>query len=240
MAEPAIRQRILAEDSSPSAAALQGLMLGQPSAVYRFSAPYDYEPSPADSLAEVSARSGQEPLEVLYDWTIAEDGLGFVMLFFDGYPGSLDGIRELLEHPSTVLGLGDGGAHVSMICDAGYPTHLLSHWVRDRAGDRLPVEVAIRALTSEPAGLFGMHDRGVVTPGRRADLNVIDPDRVALRTPEVVRDLPADAKRITQRADGFAATVVAGVPVQREGQDTEARPGAVVRGSRPNADGGAR
>jgi len=135
-----------------------------------------------------------------------------------------------MRHPTTVLGLGDGGAHVSMICDAGYPSFLLGYWARDRAGARLTLEEAVRLLTSGPAGLYGLRDRGVVAPGRKADLNVIDVDRIGLRWPEVVHDLPAGAKRVIQRADGYAATVVAGEVIQRDGEDTGARPGAVLRG----------
>jgi N-acyl-D-aspartate/D-glutamate deacylase len=117
-----------------------------------------------------------------------------------------------------------------MICDAGYPSFLLGYWVRDRPGERLPLEQAVRLLTSDPARLYGLHDRGVVAPGRKADLNVIDTDVVGLHWPEVVHDLPAAAKRVVQHADGYDATIVNGQVVQRAGADTGARPGGVIRG----------
>jgi len=154
---------------------------------------------------------------------------------FGGYSGTLDDSLVLLPHRDTVLGLGDGGAHCSVICDAGYPTFLLGYWTRERVGGRLPLETAIKLLTSEPAELYGLHDRGVIAPGRKADVNVIDVDRVALRAVEIVHDLPAGATRVIQRADGYAATVVSGEVVQRAGEDTGARPGRVIRGAQPAA-----
>ena len=139
---------------------------------------------------------------------------------------------ELLVHPQSVLGLGDGGAHVDLICDAGYPSFLLSYWVRDRTRGTVPLETAVKILTSEPAAMYGLRDRGAVEPGLKADLNVIDVDAVAPQPIEVVHDLPAGAKRVLQRTDGFVATIVDGQVVQRDGVDTGARPGRVVRGAR--------
>ena len=136
---------------------------------------------------------------------------------------------ELLVHPETVLGLGDGGAHVDLICDAGYPSFLLSYWVRERPRGTIPLETAVKILTSEPAAVYGLRDRGAVEPGLKADLNLVDPLAVAPREMEVVHDLPAGAKRVLQRTDGFVATIVDGVVVQRDGADTGKRPGRVVR-----------
>jgi N-acyl-D-aspartate/D-glutamate deacylase len=152
-----------------------------------------------------------------------------VHFYFGGYAGNLDVTAELLVHPATVLGLGDGGAHVDLICDAGYPSFLLTYWVRDRPRGTMPFESAVKILTSEPAAVYGLRDRGVVEAGRRADLNVIDRTALAPREMEVVHDLPAGAKRVLQRPDGFVATVVDGQVVQRDGVDTGARPGRVVR-----------
>ncbi len=149
--------------------------------------------------------------------------------FLGGYRGNLDPSAELLAHPDSVLGLGDGGAHVDLICDAGYPSFLLSYWVRDRERGTLPLETAVKILTSEPAAMYGMGDRGVVATGYKADLNVLDTDGIAPLPIEVVYDLPAGAKRMIQRADGFVATIVNGEFVQRAGVDTGARPGRVVR-----------
>ena len=149
--------------------------------------------------------------------------------FLGGYAGSLDVRAELLVHPETVLGLGDGGAHVDLICDAGYPSFLLSYWVRERPRGTIPLEQAVKILTSEPAAVYGLRDRGAVEPGLKADLNLIDPIAVAPGEMEVVHDLPAGAKRVLQRTDGFVATIVDGRVVQRDGVDTGARPGRVVR-----------
>ncbi|HEX7094675.1 MAG TPA: amidohydrolase family protein, partial [Acidimicrobiales bacterium] len=145
--------------------------------------------------------------------------------------GNHDAIYEMLTHPAAVSGLSDGGAHCGLICDASTTTTMLSHWVRDRTrGPRLSLELAVRKMTGDTARLYSLHDRGVIEPGRRADLNVIDFDRVQLRLPESVADLPADGRRVVQRADGYVATIVAGRLVMRDGDDTGARPGRLVRG----------
>jgi N-acyl-D-aspartate/D-glutamate deacylase len=145
-----------------------------------------------------------------------------------------DHIHEMLSDPSTVLGLADGGAHVALICDASAYTSMLSYWVRDRTrGPRLPLELAVAKMTGAPAALYGLDDRGVVAPGKKADLNVVDLDRLQLRVPEVVADLPTGASRVVQRADGYVATIVTGEVVAREGEDTGARPGRLVRGHTP-------
>ena len=232
MADPALRSRILAEGQEPGWNRLAELVLGQADLVFPLEGPHQQEPHPETSVAACAARTGRPVDEILYDLAIADEGRGLVQYMFGGYPkGSLDDALTLMHEPATVLGLGDGGAHVSVICDAGYPTFLLGYWVRERTrGERLALQQAVHFLTSQPAGLYGMGDRGVVAPGKKADLNVIDVDRVGLRWPDVVRDLPAGAKRVVQRADGYAATVVSGQVVQRDGEDTGARPGRVVRG----------
>jgi N-acyl-D-aspartate/D-glutamate deacylase len=131
-----------------------------------------------------------------------------------------------------VQGLGDAGAHCGVICDASMTTYLLSHWVRDRTrGPRLPLELAVKRLTADPAALYGLDDRGVVAPGQRADLNLIDFDRLRLVRPEQVHDLPAGAGRLIQRSEGYVATLVHGEPVVEEGVLTDARPGRLVRGT---------
>ena len=135
-----------------------------------------------------------------------------------------------MRHESTFIGAADGGAHVTVLCDAGYPTFMLQHWVRDRTrGERFSVEEAVRMLTKEPADLYGFADRGVVEPGRRADLNIIDLDRLRLHMPRVENDLPTGAPRLLQGADGYVATMVGGEVTFQEGRDTGARPGGLVR-----------
>jgi N-acyl-D-aspartate/D-glutamate deacylase len=231
MADPAVKARVLSEPQGPGWGRLAEFILGNADAVFVLEAPHAQEPAPSASIAAEAARSGRSVEEVVYDHLVAQDGQRLLMYFFGGYDkGDLDDALPLMTHPQLVLGLGDGGAHVSVICDAGYPTFLLAYWARERARARLPLEEAVRLLTSGPARLYGLDDRGVIAPGRRADLNVIDPDAVALRWPEVAHDLPAGAKRVVQRADGYLATVVRGQVVQRDGEDTGARPGTLIRG----------
>jgi N-acyl-D-amino-acid deacylase len=196
--------------------------------------PLDYEPPPEQSVAAIAAREGCPPEAVLYDLMLRADGrelLLFLLLNYDG--GNLDPVYEMLRHPHTVLGLGDGGAHCGIVCDATMTTFMLTHWVRDRRrGPRLPLEFAVRRLTADNAALFGLQDRGLVRPGLKADLNVIDFDRLQLRRPDMAFDLPAGGRRLLQRADGYVATIVAGQVVMRDGTPTAARPGRVVRSTR--------
>jgi N-acyl-D-aspartate/D-glutamate deacylase len=232
MAEPDVRAAILAERPAPGVPRLRDLMLAQADAVFPSHLVPVYEPDPATSLAAQSEALGRDPEDLLYDWTIADDGRALVHYFLGGYSGNLDVSAELLVHPQSVLGLGDGGAHVDLICDAGYPSFLLSYWVRERRRGRIPLETAVKVLTSEPAAVYGLRDRGAVEPGLKADLNLIDPVAIAPSEMEVVRDLPAGAKRVLQRTEGFVATVVGGQVVQRDGVDTGARPGRVIRRAR--------
>ena len=191
--------------------------------------PPDYEPTPDRSMSGMAAASGRDPLEVHYDCLAA----GELMLgAFTNYAQlSQDHLAVMIEHPDTVIGLSDGGAHVKMICDASAPTYLLTHWVRDRTrGPRLSVEEAVRLQTARTADAYGLHDRGTLEPGKRADLNVIDLDGLRLHEPEMVHDLPAQGRRLIQRVDGYATTVCAGQVTFDAGQPTGARPGTLVRG----------
>ncbi|MFD2499904.1 amidohydrolase family protein [Rhizorhabdus histidinilytica] len=163
-----------------------------------------------------------------------QDGHAIMMLAFANYSdGDLEVVRHMLRDDNTIFGLGDGGAHYGMICDAGIPTYMLTHWTRDRTrGPRLGLAEVVRGLTRDPAELIGLLDRGVVAPGYKADLNLIDYDRLRLNSPSVIRDLPAGGKRIIQRAEGYVATIVNGVVTQRDGEPTEQLPGRLVRGPR--------
>src|SRR5262249_48398905 len=151
----------------------------------------DYEPPPDASVAAIAARERRDPWEVLYDLMLAGGGRSYLMNPMLNYArGSYDGMYDMLCDPLTVQGLGDGGAHCSVVCDASMTTYLLTHWVRDRTrGPRLPLEVAVRRLTADTAGLYGLGDRGMIAPGRRADLNLIDLDALRLLPPELVADL---------------------------------------------------
>jgi N-acyl-D-aspartate/D-glutamate deacylase len=229
---PEVRERILGEapDASgpPSMDHHTEHLFGR---LFPLGPDLDYEPARDRSIAAIAAATGRDPWVVLYDALVADGGRGFLlhpMMNFGG--GSYDGLHEMLADPLTVQGLGDGGAHCSMICDASMTTYLLTHWARDRTrGPRLTVEEAVRRLTSDPAGLYGLADRGVLAAGRRADLNVIDHDALALEPPELVHDLPAGAGRLVQRSRGYVETLVAGTTVVAGGELTEARPGALVR-----------
>jgi N-acyl-D-aspartate/D-glutamate deacylase len=194
----------------------------------------EYEPTPDQSVAAIAARAGRDPWELMYDLLLGADGREFLLRPLLNFGrGSYDGLHAMMLDRSTVQGLGDGGAHSSIVCDASMTTYMLTHWVRDRTrGPRLPLEYAVQRLTRDAAELYGLGDRGVLAPGKRADVNVIDLDRLALRYPERVTDLPAGAGRLVQRSDGYVATLVAGETVVDGGDLTDARPGALVRGPR--------
>ena len=145
----------------------------------------------------------------------------------------------MLVHPHTVPGLGDGGAHVGTICDGSFPTTLLQYWGRDRDHDRIPLPFLVQRHCRDTARTVGLLDRGVLAPGYRADLNVVDFDRLRLRKPEIVHDLPAGGRRLLQRADGWRHTIVAGQETYHDGQATEALPGRLVRGAKAAPSGGA-
>jgi N-acyl-D-aspartate/D-glutamate deacylase len=203
--------------------------------VFRLDDPPDYEPAPEASLAAEAERLGLAPEALAYDLVMADGGHGLLYVPFLNYAdGDLEPTREMLLHPHAVLGLADGGAHVGTICDASFPTTMLTHWVRDRTrGERLPLPHVVAMQTSRTAAMAGLLDRGHVAPGMRADLNVIDLDGLTLRPPEISFDLPAGGKRFLQRADGYLHTFVAGEETYASGEPTGALPGRLVRGSRP-------
>ena len=196
--------------------------------------PPDYEPAPERSVQALAAGERRTTDEVLYDLMLQRDGKELLYLpLFDYAAGDLDAVREMLTHPATVLGLGDGGAHCGVLCDASLPTFMLTHWARDRSrGERLSVEEVVHLQTRRTAELYGFRDRGVLAPGYTADLNVIDHDALALESPEMVYDLPAAGKRLVQRARGYVATVKSGVVVREHDEPTGERPGRLLRGPR--------
>ncbi|MEE2674515.1 MAG: amidohydrolase family protein [Myxococcota bacterium] len=195
--------------------------------------PPNYEPRSDESVAAIAEREGVAPDERLYDMMLAHDGrelLLFPLLNYSEF--TCDPIYEMIHHPRAVLGLGDGGAHCGIICDASIPTFMLAHWVRDRTrGSKIPVEFAVKRMTRDTAELYGLNDRGTIAPGMKGDLNVIDLDAVQLKLPEMVYDLPQGARRLIQQAEGYRATIVAGEVILRDGQPTDARPGRLVRGA---------
>ena len=199
--------------------------------IYPLGDPPDYEPAPEDSLGARARAEGREGWDLALELLLADGGRGFLYLPFLNYSeGNLDPAREMLTHPHAVVGLGDGGAHVGTICDASFPTTMLTHWVRDRRrGPLIDLAHAVAAQTSRTAAAVGLADRGRITPGLKADLNVIDLDHLTLHPPQMAYDLPAGGKRLVQRADGYLHTFVSGVETYANGEATEALPGRLVR-----------
>ena len=196
--------------------------------------PADYEPAAEQSILARAAARVVSPLEEAYDRLLDEDGHAMMLVALANFENnSLDTVGELMRRDDVVLGLGDGGAHYGMICDASYPTFVLAHWARDRASGRLPVAEAVRQLTSVPARVAGLADRGRIAVGYKADLNVIDHDRLTLHRPVIAHDLPAGGRRLDQTADGYVATLVSGEVIAENGVPTSARPGKLIRGRRP-------
>lgn len=194
--------------------------------------PPDYEPGPERSVAAIAQREGRPPLEVAYDIMLLKHGTELLYWpVFDYAPGDFSAIQEMLEHPSTVLGLGDGGAHCGVLCDASLPTFMLTHWARDRSrGARLPVEQVVHLQTRRTAELYGFDDRGAIAPGFIADLNLIDFDHLGLSAPRMIRDLPAGGQRLVQSATGYVATIKSGMVVRDHDEPTGERSGRLLRG----------
>jgi len=197
--------------------------------IFAFGNPPNYDPGPASSLAAIAARTARTPAEVAYDLMLADDGHGMLYSPFANYAGrSLEVCGDMLADPHTVVGLGDGGAHVGLISDSSFQTFVLSHW--GNATKRFDLSWLVKRQTSDTARAVGLHDRGVIAPGMKADINVIDPDALGMAAPHMQFDLPAGGRRLLQRASGYAATLVSGVPIYRDGEPSGALPGRLVRG----------
>lgn len=239
LAEPAVKAAILAEDDLPIDPSVQfdamfALVQHSLHRLYALGNPPDYEPTPDRTVAAIAEQHGAEPLATLYDLML-EDGAGAMLMlpFFNYSDGNHDAIREMLTHPAGVLGLSDGGAHCGMICDASFPTFLLTHWARDRhRGAKLSLEYVVRKQSHDTATLFGLTDRGTIEVGKKADINVIDMDALTLHPARMAYDLPAGGQRLVQHATGYTATIVSGTVTRRHSVDTGARPGRLVRGAR--------
>jgi len=236
LAKPEVKAAILSEADLPSDDRIQFDGLGPRLAmildnIYVMGDEVDYEPTREMTVAAVAAAAGRDPLEMAYDLLNGNDGNACLMFPTLNYVhGNHDVIHEMLTHPAAINGLSDGGAHVRMICDASIPTYLLTHWARDRVrGPRISVEEAVRLQTSATAEVIGLADRGVIAPGRRADINVIDFENLRIDFPTAVADLPAGGTRLLQSAEGYVATIVNGRITRRNGADTGERPGRLVR-----------
>ena len=229
LAHPERRRRIL--DEPDPGTGLGRLAFRMPDKAFPMGDTPDYEPDPSTSVAAIAAATGATVEEVFYDQLLARDGRQLVLFTLGGYANrNLDHVHDMVVHPDTVIGLADGGAHVALICDASVYTSLLGWFVHERTrGPRVPLEIAVAKMTGRPAALYGFDDRGVLAVGKKADLNVVDAARLRVRLPEVVHDLPTGAPRVIQKADGYVATIVSGQVTLREGIDTGARPGGLVR-----------
>jgi N-acyl-D-aspartate/D-glutamate deacylase len=235
MADPSFRDRLVAAARARRDEGGRGGRLLEGFAdMYELGDPPDYEPDPATSVAARAERDGVDPIDLAYDLVTADGGRAFLYVpLFNYADGNLDAAGEMLAHPHTVPGLGDGGAHLGTICDASFTTTLLTLWGRDRDRGRLELPYLVRQHTRDTARTVGLLDRGVLAPGYRGDLNVIDFDRLTARRPEMVHDLPAGGRRLVQAADGYVATVKAGQVTYRDGEATGPLPGRLVRGPQP-------
>lgn len=232
MRKPEVRARILADKPGQGHPILYVAQMWD--WIYPLGEDPDYEPDPSTSIGARARAKGVEPMEEAYDRLLDDDGKAMLLVATSNLQGnSLDTVGELLHRDDVVLGLGDGGAHYGMICDASYSTYFLTHWARDRKAGRFTVPEAVRELTSVPARIAGLSDRGRIAVGYKADLNVIDHAALRLHKPVITYDLPAGGRRLDQTADGYVATIVSGEIIAEHGVPTAARPGKLVRGRQP-------
>jgi N-acyl-D-aspartate/D-glutamate deacylase len=243
MRDPELKARMIVETSDPVAG--DGSML-PPLADYflsnldmvamrlfRLGEQPNYEPSPNESFGAAAMSEGVPVLSLIYDAMLEQDGKALLYFPVYNYTGmSLDAVHEMLTHPLALPGLSDGGAHVGTICDASFTTFLMTHWARDRGRGRIPLERIIQMQAHDTARFIGLDDRGVIAPGKRADINVIDFDKLELLPPTMLKDLPAGGQRLMQHAQGYAATLVRGEAIAKDGKLTGARPGRLVRAGR--------
>ena len=232
MRRPQVRARILAEQPGEGHPFLH--LARSWEWMFPMGDPAVYEPAREHSILARARARGVSPAEEAYDRLLDDDGRSMMLVALANYENnSLDTVGELMRRDDVVLGLGDGGAHYGMICDASYPTFVLAHWARDRSSGRLSIAEAVRLLTSVPARVAGLEDRGRIAVGYKADLNVIDHAGLTLHKPVITYDLPAGGRRLDQAADGYVATIVSGEVIAENGVPTAARPGRLIRGRQP-------
>jgi len=230
MRDPIFRARIMAENDAKQTHPLARRVM-QFDQIYPLGNPPNYEPPRETAIAMQAERTGRDAAELAYDMLLEDEGRAFLFSPFANYTNyNLDCCGEMIAHSDTVMGLGDGGAHVGIISDASYTTYLLTHWGRDRAHGRFDLGYLVKRLTSETARAVGLMDRGILAPGMKADINVINFDKLRVNAPTMAFDLPAGGKRLLQGADGYVATIVSGNVTYRDGKETGALPGKLVRG----------
>jgi N-acyl-D-aspartate/D-glutamate deacylase len=229
--DPAVRETVLAEARAQLASRAWFF-----DALYNLGDPVDYEPDPAQSFGARARREGLSSVDLAYDALVAGQGDTMFLAVVANYgTGNGDVVFEMIQDPATIVGLGDGGAHCLGLLDVTTPTTVLTQWVRDRSrGPRLPLETAVQQLSAATARAFGLYDRGVLAPGMRADVNLIDLDNLRMGAPHFVNDLPGDGRRLVQRATGYVGTFVKGEQILANGEDTGARPGRTVRKTKVN------
>ena len=229
--DPDFRARLLADEGTARAIGLSPARFWD--RTFPMGEEPDYEPTRDQAIAAIAERQGVSPFEVALDHMLTNDGRGILYLPLLNYPEfTLDPVYEMFQHECVVPGLSDGGAHMGMICDGSFPTSNLVHWTRDRSrGPKLSIEHMIKGQCRDTAETVGLYDRGLVIPGYRADLNVIDYDRLKLKAPQVVYALPTGGRRLIQKADGYTATILAGQVTYRDGTPTDALPGRLLRGA---------
>ena len=230
MRDPEVKRKILGE-YDPENPSMWMQQLGR---MFPMGDPPNYEPAYEDSVEGIAKARGLDTADFLYEQLLERDGKELFLVPVLNYSYlNADPIREMMYHPRATLGLGDGGAHCGMICDASIQTFMLTHWVRDRTrGEKVPVEFAVKRMTRDPAQLYGLGDRGVIAPGMKGDLALIDLERLRLRAPEMVHDLPAGGRRFMQRAEGYRSVIVSGEVTLENDEPTGALPGMLVRGAR--------
>jgi N-acyl-D-amino-acid deacylase len=235
--DPEVRRRILAEQPSPAEVArlsqFRQSVIDRWDIFFAMGNPPDYEPAPEKSVAAIAARTGRPVDEVAYDYITGGEAQYLWFPVVNYVTCDHEPIREMLNDPACLLGLSDGGAHCTSVVDSGLPTFMLTHWSRDRSrGPKLPLEAMIKRQTSETADFFGLTDRGRLAPGLRADVNVIDYDRLQVQKPELVHDMPANGRRFVQKVDGYEMTIAAAAPIFERGEHTGALPGRLIRAGR--------
>ena len=231
--DPAFRARLLSEKMESTLVAL-ATRITDFDRIFPLGNPPDYEPPREAAIGPRARREGREPAELALDLILEDEGRAMLYAPFANYADfDLEACREMMASPATLPGLGDGGAHVGIICDGSYPTTLLAHWGRDRASGRFDLPWLVKRQSADTARAVGLLDRGVLAPGMKADINVIDFDRLRAESPTMAFDLPAGGKRLLQRAEGYDATIVSGEIIYRGGEPTRALPGRLVRGPRP-------
>jgi N-acyl-D-aspartate/D-glutamate deacylase len=232
--DPSLRARLLTEQGADPVLERR---VSRWDRIFPLTGSPDYEPAPENSIAARAVREGRDPADLAYGLLLEDNGRALFYRPLSNYSyGNLDTVHDMLAHDATIVGLGDGGAHVGILCDSSAISTMLTHWTRDRSrGAKFGLPWAVKRITRDSAQAIGLLDRGLVAAGYKADLNVIDYDRLHLRKPEVVYDLPSGGRRLIQRADGYTATILSGAVVHRDGEATGALPGRLVRGARAGA-----